>query len=177
MSGVAWRIAVWCRALTLITMHHTVSLNVCVCVRASVCVRVRACFLSPCPPLSLALSLRCSNGVPEFLCPKGGGSMFTCLDHDDGSDFYLDTRNVCVFAGMKNYLGQNKIWDSNLIAYADGAFAQNRSGMPAVWTSMNMAGNRSLLPCTEVTGPCHNREVFTNNTCISHRFPPAEYGV
>ena len=25
--------------------------------------------------------------------------MFTCLDHDDGSDYYLDTRNVCVFAG------------------------------------------------------------------------------
>lgn len=101
--------------------------------------------------------------------------MFTCLDHDDGSDFYLDTRNVCVFAGMKNYLGQNKIWDSNLIAYADGALSQNRSGMPAVWTSMNMAGNRSLLPCTEITGPCHNREVFTNNTCLSHSFAPAEY--
>ena len=32
--------------------------------------------------------------------------MFTCLDHDDGSDYYLDTRNVCVFAGMKNYIGQ-----------------------------------------------------------------------
>lgn len=105
--------------------------------------------------------------------------MFTCLDHDDGSDYYLDTRNVCVFAGMKNYIGQNKIWDSqvmtrkvqcavpsmrvdaynhasgcihgttmrvdarcssvhielcgpdlrNLIAYPDGAFSQNRSGM------------------------------------------------
>ena len=35
--------------------------------------------------------------------------MFTCLDHDDGSDYYLDTRNVCVFAGMKNYIGQNKV--------------------------------------------------------------------
>ena len=40
---------------------------------------------------------------------------------------------------------------------------------------MNMGGNRSLLPCTEVTGPCHNREVFTNNTCVTHRFQPAEY--
>ena len=51
----------------------------------------------------------CSNGVSEQRCPKNGGSMFTCLDHDDGSDFYLDTRNVCVFAGMKNYIGQNKV--------------------------------------------------------------------
>jgi hypothetical protein len=76
----------------------------------------------------------CSNGVSERRCPKKGGSMFTCLDHDDGSDYYLDTRNVCVFAGMKNYIGQNKIWDSNLIAYPDGALSQNRSGMPCVWT-------------------------------------------
>lgn len=117
----------------------------------------------------------CSNGSPEFLCPKKGGSMFTCLDHDDGSDYYLDTRNVCVFAGMKNYIGQNKIWDSNLIAYADGALSQNRSGMPSVWTSMNMAGDKSKLPCTAITGPCRNREVFTNNTCITHRFQPSEY--
>ena len=41
--------------------------------------------------------------------------MFTCLDHDDGSDYYLDTRNVCVFAGMKNYIGQNKVCDSSLV--------------------------------------------------------------
>ena len=51
---------------------------------------------------------------------------------------------------MKNYIGQNKVWDSNLIAYADGALSQNRSGMPSVWTSMNMGGDRSLLPCTQV---------------------------
>lgn len=44
----------------------------------------------------------CSNGMWQRECPKGGGSMYTCLDHDDGSDYYLDTRNVCVFAGMKN---------------------------------------------------------------------------
>ena len=74
----------------------------------------------------------CSNGVPEYRCYKNGGSMFTCLDHDDGSDFYLDTRNVCVFAGMKNYIGQNKNWDSNFIVYPDGALRQNRSGMPCV---------------------------------------------
>jgi hypothetical protein len=119
----------------------------------------------------------CSNGVSEQRCPKNGGSMFTCLDHDDGSDYYLDTRNVCVFAGMKNYIGQNKIWDSNLIAYPDGALAQNRSGMPCVWTSMNMGGNRSLLPCAP-GGPkpmCHNREVYTNNTCVTHREQAFEF--
>jgi len=29
--------------------------------------------------------------------------------------------------------------------------------------------------CQQATGPCHNREVFTNNTCVSHRFQPSEY--
>ena len=73
--------------------------------------------------------------------------MYTCIDHDDGSDYYLDTRNVCVFAGMKNYIGQNKNWDSNLIAYPEGSLAQNRSGMACVWTSMYMAGNKSGWLC------------------------------
>ena len=132
--------------------------------------------------------------------------MFTCLDHDDGSDFYLDTRNVCVFAGMKNYIGQNKIWDSyahrqsavacdlwatfgqiacvyrNLIAYPDGALSQNRSGMPCVWTSMNMAGNHTLLPCASgrptnwsLDDYCHNKETYTNNTCVTHSKQAFEY--
>eukprot|EP01052_Picozoa_sp_SAG31_P004018 SAG31_NODE_161_length_21899_cov_16.832844_18_plen_182_part_00 len=108
--------------------------------------------------------------------------MFTCLDHDDGSDYYLDTRNVCVFAGMKNYIGQNKIWDSNLIAYPDGALSQNRSGMACVWTSMNMGGDHSLLPCAygrptnwTLDRYCHNKEVYTNNTCVTHTKQAFEY--
>jgi hypothetical protein len=124
----------------------------------------------------------CSNGMWQRNCPKGGGSMFTCLDHDDGSDFYLDTRNVCVFAGMKNYIGQNKIWDSNLIAYPDGALSQNRSGMPCVWTSMNMGGNHTLLPCAfgrptdwSLDNYCHNKETYTNNTCVTHSKQAFEY--
>ena len=35
-----------------------------------------------------------------------------------------------------------KVWDSNLIVYPDGSLASNRSGMPCVWTSMNMGGNQ-----------------------------------
>ena len=87
----------------------------------------------------------------------------------------LDTRNVCVFAGMKNYFGQNKVWDSNFIIYPDGAQRQNRSGIACIWASMNQAGNITDHPCTSATGPCHNREVFTNNTCLSHKQQPFEY--
>ena len=120
----------------------------------------------------------CPQGIPDRDCPKGGGSMYTCLDHDDGSDYYLDTRNVCVFAGMKNYIGQNKNWDSNLILYPEGAFSQNRSGMACVWTSMNMAGNATDLPRYKKgnSNPvCHNLEVYTNNTCVTHSEQPFEF--
>lgn len=114
----------------------------------------------------------CSNGDPNFYCPKGGGSLLSCLDHDDGSEYYLDTRNVCVFAGMKNYIGQNKIWDSNLIIHPEGPALQNRSSIPCLWTSMNMGGQQQQLPCSRT--PCRTQEVFTNNTCITHHMYPLE---
>ena len=115
----------------------------------------------------------CSNGSPEFYCPKNGGSLFSCLDHDDGSEYYLDTRNVCAFAGMKNYIGQNKIWDSNLIVFPEGTASQNRSGTSCIWTSMDMAGNKADLPCS--LNPCRTKEVYTNNTCLSYSSEPLEY--
>ena len=115
----------------------------------------------------------CSNGDPRHCCPKNGGSLFSCLDHDDGSEYYLDTRNVCAFAGMKNYIGQNKIWDSNLIVFPEGVASQNRSGTSCIWTSMDMAGDKDTLPCS--TRPCRTREVFTNNTCLTYSSTPLEY--
>ena len=116
----------------------------------------------------------CSNGDPEFYCPKNGGSLYTCLDHDDGSDYYLDRQNVCVFAGMKNYLGQNKIWDNNLIVYPEGANSQNRTGMPCLWTSMNLPVVNNETPyCMEQ--PCRTREVFINNDCVTAMERPLEY--
>jgi hypothetical protein len=115
----------------------------------------------------------CSNGEPQLRCPKNGGSLFSCLDHDDGSEYYLDTRNVCVFAGMKNYIGQNKIWDNNLLVFPEGAKSQNRSGSSCIWTSMDMAGDRETLPCS--SRPCRTKELYTGNTCLTYHTSPLEY--
>mmetsp|Transcript_23494 Transcript_23494/g.34669 ORF Transcript_23494/g.34669 Transcript_23494/m.34669 type:complete len:913 (-) Transcript_23494:156-2894(-) len=117
----------------------------------------------------------CSNGDPHLECSKGGGSLFSCLDHDDGSEYYLDTQNVCAFFGMKNYIGQNKVWDSNLIIYPEGSLSQNRSGMPCLWTSMNMAtkNGEEKPPCSNRL--CRTREVFTNNSCVTRYAAPLEY--
>ena len=118
----------------------------------------------------------CSNGDSQFYCPKSTGTLYTCLDHDDGSDYYLDQRNVCVFLGMKNYLGQNKIWDNNLIVYPEGAKSQNRSGMPCLWTSMDLPVSKDD-PASSFCSfqPCRTKEVFINNTCVSSFGRPLEY--
>jgi hypothetical protein len=115
----------------------------------------------------------CSNNDPQFYCPKNGGSLFSCLDHDDGSEYFLDTHNVCAFAGMKNYIGQNKIWDSNLIVFPEGTASQNRSGTSCIYTSMYMNGKKDEIPCA--LEPCRTREVFTNNTCLTYSSEPLEY--
>ena len=75
-----------------------------------------------------------------------------------------------------------QVWDSNLIAYPDGALSQNRSGMACVWTSMNMGGDHSLLPCARgrpvdwaLDRFCQNKETYTNNTCVTHTHQAFEY--
>jgi hypothetical protein len=74
---------------------------------------------------------------------------------------------------MKNYIGQNKLWDSNLLVFPEGSASQNRSGTSCIWTSMDMAGNKSDLPCS--LKPCRTKEVYTNNTCLTYSSEPLEY--
>ena len=46
------------------------------------------------------------------------GSDFT-VDHDDGSSFYLDSYNMNMYSGSKNYLGHSKSNDHQLFVYSD----------------------------------------------------------
>ena len=39
------------------------------------------------------------------------------IDHDDGSQRYNDTANLMVFGGCKNFLGNSKSCDHNVILY------------------------------------------------------------
>ena len=43
------------------------------------------------------------------------GNLFPAVDNDDGSERLYVSSNVAIFGGMKNYLGQDKVWDGNLI--------------------------------------------------------------
>jgi hypothetical protein len=71
------------------------------------------------------------------------GNMFPAIDNDDGSSMFLAHGNVMVYGGAKNYLGHDKIWDSNLIAYPD-----------------RWGGD----PCVQSWGgPNH---IYSNNTCM-----------
>lgn len=71
------------------------------------------------------------------------GNMFPAIDNDDGSAFYHMSNNFLVYGGCKNYLGHDKIWVENVIAYPD-----------------RWVGD----PCAQIWGgPNH---VFENNTCV-----------
>ena len=72
------------------------------------------------------------------------------VDHDDGSQFMDDVDNVLVWGGCKNYLGNSKVCDRNLIVYP---------GIDA-----RSSGNR--LCQTDDNGKFAN-QFHRNNTCVT----------
>lgn len=51
------------------------------------------------------------------------------IDHDDGSQFYNDTKNVLLYGGAKNFLGHSKISTDNLYYQRGNSFcAESDSG-------------------------------------------------
>jgi len=58
--------------------------------------------------------------APDFITKNliiNGYNGVWCTDHDDGSQFMNDTSNAMVWGGCKNYLGNSKSCDHNLIIY------------------------------------------------------------
>ena len=53
----------------------------------------------------------------NFLVNDYGSDM--SVDHDDGSAYYLDSYNMYMYSGTKNYLGHSKVNDHQLFAYSD----------------------------------------------------------
>lgn len=72
------------------------------------------------------------------------GNLWPGVDNDDGSSQFWISSNLLIYGGAKNYLGDTKVWDSNLIV------------IPERW-----AGD----PC--ITAWRGSGHVFTNNTCIT----------
>lgn len=71
------------------------------------------------------------------------GNLFPTIDNDDGSSYFLISDNFLVYGGAKNYLGHDKIWAQNLIAY------------PGRWSGD---------PCAMIWAGKNHR--FEGNTCI-----------
>lgn len=72
------------------------------------------------------------------------GNLFPSIDNDDGSALMWNARNVLIYGGAKNYLGQDKVWDSNLIVF------------PGRWSGD---------PCLCAWGG--RNHVYSNNTCVA----------
>ncbi|EKX52577.1 hypothetical protein GUITHDRAFT_101744 [Guillardia theta CCMP2712] len=71
------------------------------------------------------------------------------IDHDDGSGFYHDHRNVLVYGGFKSFLGSNKTVENNLYLFPD-AFARQFGS----------------IFCASVWQPDLGPEVWRRNTCV-----------
>jgi hypothetical protein len=95
------------------------------------------------------------------------------LDHDDGSNSFLDTGNVLAYSGMKNYLGFAKKTIGNLVIQPDFAgpnpvTAPGEGRAPYAGVPLPLA---LYLPyCARSVGQhpwgTSLADVFQNNTCI-----------
>ncbi len=82
------------------------------------------------------------------------------IDHDDGSAYYLDSYNLLVYGGYKNFLGHSKVVTNNLYVHPD-------------WRARSVGPSKALGTCVLDAGvnrrPVEGSgwgEVWSNNTCI-----------
>ena len=80
---------------------------------------------------------------------NGYNSVWT-IDHDDGSQFFNDTHNLMVWGGCKNYIGNSKSCDNNIIVH------------PGI--SSRSAGS---YRCACFAGSGFANQYFENNTCLT----------
>ena len=71
------------------------------------------------------------------------GNLFPTIDNDDGSSYFYIAKNLLVYGGGKNFLGNDKSWVSNLFVF------------PGRW---------SREPCAQIWGGKNNH--FEGNTCL-----------
>jgi hypothetical protein len=102
------------------------------------------------------------------------------LDHDDGSNAFIDTSNVVYAAGMKNFLGFHKNTDGNLFVRPDFVGLTWDAGEDAVMDAeSSTSGGAPQIPfprsfyfpfCVRSLGQASwgnaLADTFRNNTCI-----------
>ena len=62
------------------------------------------------------------------------------LDHDDGSQYFNDTQNLMLWGGCKNYLGNSKTCDHNVMVYP--GFGRSSSTKPCQTDDNNVFANQ-----------------------------------
>jgi hypothetical protein len=60
--------------------------------------------------------IKAVDNIYKNLIVNGYSGVWT-IDHDDGSQFFLDSFNALFFGGCKNYLGHSKQCNDNVIVY------------------------------------------------------------
>ena len=90
------------------------------------------------------------------------------MDHDDGSNGFIDTNNVLLWGGTKSLMGYNKHHVSNAMVYVDlspalHSPAARRVGWSAPESKPPMCSGM-IVATPSVPGMA---EIWTNNSCIA----------
>lgn len=95
------------------------------------------------------------------------------IDHDDGSNGYVDSFNLLLWGGFKNYLGFNKHAINNLYVYPDVSIDIARAVAARTNDSADLerVANGFDTACVMSQGatalPADLSDVWSNNTCIA----------
>lgn len=92
------------------------------------------------------------------------------IDHDDGSNGYIDSHNLLLWGGFKNYLGFNKQAVGNLYVYPDASVSMAKARGGKSYGKDVQSGNGGWSYCAMSQGssttPQWMWDGWTNNTCI-----------
>jgi hypothetical protein len=92
------------------------------------------------------------------------------IDHDDGSNGYVDTKNVLLFGGSKTLMGYNKHTIDNAMVYVDYLPSLHSTALARVgWSATSPESKPPMCSGFIVPTPDNttHAEVWMNNTCIS----------
>jgi hypothetical protein len=91
------------------------------------------------------------------------------IDHDDGSNGYVDTANVLLWGGTKSLMGYNKWHVGQAMVYVDLVPSLHSPSVGRMGWSAAMEGKPPMCSGMIVRTPAvpGKSEVWMNNTCIA----------
>jgi hypothetical protein len=91
----------------------------------------------------------------------------TALDHDDGSNGWVDTENILLWSGSKNLMGYNKRSERNLMVYVDYNPALLLSHARVGWSAPEPKPAMCAGVITAYPSGAGVADAWVNNSCVA----------